>query len=67
MIQSGHNIAHATTAPLSWQVQKCDLIWSIFLQVRIKLFYQIWIMSFQIFSEMGPRMTHRNLTSDSSA
>ena len=30
IIQSGYNYAHATTAQLSWHVQNCDLIWSIF-------------------------------------
>ena len=27
MIQSGHKLAHVTTAELSWHVQNCDIIW----------------------------------------
>ena len=30
MTKSGHNFAHVTTAQLSWHVQNCDLIWSLF-------------------------------------
>ena len=30
MIQSDCNFAHVTTAQLSWHVQNCDLIWSLF-------------------------------------
>ena len=30
MVQSVHKFAHATTAQLSWHVQNCDLIRSLF-------------------------------------
>ena len=30
MIQSCHNFAHVMTAELSWHVQNCDVIWSLY-------------------------------------
>ena len=30
MIQSGHNFAHVMTVELSWHVQNCALLWSLF-------------------------------------
>ena len=34
MLQSSHNFAHAMTAQLSWHVQNCDMIGSLFFCIR---------------------------------
>ena len=36
-IRSDHNLAHVTTAELSWHVQNCDLIEWIIIKIRVKL------------------------------
>ena len=46
MIRSCHNLAHVTTAELSWHVQNCDMIWSsFFFTLEQHIFYKLWIMS----------------------
>ena len=46
MIQSDHNFARAMTAELSWHVQSCDLIGSLYLTCKQGTFCgKIWIIS----------------------
>ena len=41
MIKFGHNFAHVTTALLSWHVQHCDLIWSLFFKQKKHEIFQV--------------------------
>ena len=63
MIQSGHNFAHVTTAKLSWHVQSCDLIWSLFSSKCHSKNFAIWIMSSEILCEMGAKPVGRHFSS----
>ena len=55
MIQSVHNFAHVTTALMSWYVQTCELIRSLFFTLQEQHnYYNIWIItSSLLFSERG--------------
>ena len=41
VIQSGHKLAHAMTAQLSWHVQNCGLVLSLFLMLSDMYFHKI--------------------------
>ena len=55
LIQSGYNFEHVTTAKLWWHVQNYDLIGSSFLRKSYIHFYDILVMSSDIFCEMGSK------------
>ena len=40
LIESGHTLAHVTTAELSWHVRTCDLIWLLSLMLELHDFLQ---------------------------
>ena len=55
IIKACHNFARAVTAELSWHVQNCDLIESLFFKQELHGLCEIWIISSFTLSEMGTR------------